>query len=76
MSKRNNFALQVANKTLKFKTAEAYSRALETISKGTFIDQKQMLEAVKRLPNGFEYIFSPKKEKELTNQFNQIEFDD
>lgn len=76
MRKRNNFALRVANKTLKFRTAEAYSNALKTLSIGRFIDQKQMLEAVKNLPNGFEYVPSVKKVKEFENQFNNIEFDD
>jgi hypothetical protein len=76
MSKRNNFSVRVANKTLKYRTAELYSNALRTLAQGQFKNRKEQLEAIKKLPNGFEYVISEKKESNFKKQFNNIEFDD
>ena len=76
MSKRKHFTLRVANKSLKYRTAELYSNVLKVLSQGCFKNRKEQLEAVKKLPNGFEYIISEKKESKLKTQFNNIDFDD
>jgi hypothetical protein len=76
MSKRNNFSVRVANKTLKYRTAELYANALSALAQGRFKNRKEQLEAIKKLPNGFEYTISEKKESKFKKQFNNIEFDD
>lgn len=78
MSRRGNFAIKFANnKTIRFRTKEAYSNAFEVMSRGRFSNTAQMYERVKSCPTGFEYTEpTSKKTREFEKQFNGIDFDE
>lgn len=79
MSRRGNFAIKFANnKTLRFRTKEAYSNAFEVMSRGRFANVAQMFDRVKQCPTGFEYVegSSNKKIREFENRFNGIDFEE
>lgn len=74
---RGSFTLKFSNnKTVKFRTAEAYSNAREVLSRGRFANVAQMYDRVKQCPSGFEYIPSAKAAKENESRFNAFEFDE
>ena len=74
---RGSFTLKFSNnKTIKFRTAEAYSNALEVLSRGRFANVAQMYDRVKQCPTGFEFTPSVKTAKEYENRFNVFEFEE
>jgi hypothetical protein len=77
-NRRGNFALKFPNnKTVKFRTREAYSYAFEVMSRGRFTSVGDMYSRVKKLSTGFEVaVTSSHKVKELETRFNGVEFDD
>lgn len=76
-NRRGNFAIKFGNnKTIKFRTREAYSNAFEVMARGRFINTGQMYARVKQCPTGFEYVESDKKTKEIMKQFNGLDFED
>lgn len=77
-NRRGNFTIKFPNnKSVKFRTREAYSYAFEVMSRGRFVDSGQMYDRVKRLTTGFELGEpSGKKVKEFEKRFNGIDFED
>lgn len=74
---RGNYVVKFPNnKKMSFRTAIAFSNAMEVISKGRFINVAQMYDRVKNCPTGFEYVESERKSKELEKRFNSIELDE
>lgn len=74
---RGNFTLKFPNnKKINFRTADAYSNAMEILSKSRFANAGQMYERIKQCPTGFEYLEVERKHKELEKRFNGIEMED
>jgi hypothetical protein len=74
---RGNFTLKFSNnKTIRFRTRDAYSNACEVISKGRFANVGEMYSRVKQMPTGFEYVETDKKSREYEKRFNGIEIED
>jgi hypothetical protein len=77
-NRRGNFALKFPNnKTVKFRTREAYSYAFEVMSRGRFTSVGDMYSRVKKLSTGFEIAEpSSRKVREFETKFNGIDFED
>ena len=74
---RGNFSVKFANnKKINFRTAEAFSYAMEVMSKGRYANVAQMYERIKQCPTGFEFVESNRKHKDLEKRFNGIEIED
>lgn len=77
-NRRGNFTLKFTNnKTVKFRTREAYSYALEVMSRGRFTSVGDMYGRVKKLSTGFEIAEpSSRRVREFETKFNGIDFED
>jgi len=77
-NRRGNFTLKFSNnKTVKFRTREAYSYALEVMSRGRFTSVGDMYGRVKKLSTGFEIAEpSSRRVREFETKFNGIDFED
>jgi protoheme ferro-lyase len=77
MRKNDTFVMQFTNnKKIKFRSHEAFSNAMEVISKNRFKNVAEMYDRVKQCPTGFEFGISERKTKEIQKKFNAIDFED